>query len=132
MYGTVFLLPEEESFGLCSPQQDIALTTENPEKCTILDYLIRMYSWSKMSYWRLYTDEIHHSDQEKFIETNMKNLQVGQSVGLLVTPDGNLHLFLDGKHREVVWSGLPTDEPLWGVADVRGNCTKIKADILCG
>jgi len=62
----------------------------------------------------------------------MWGLHVEQSVGLLLTRDGDLHLFVDGKHREMVWSGLPTDKPLWGAADVFGVCAKIKADILRG
>jgi len=49
-----------------------------------------------------------------------------------VSRDGDLHLFVDGKHREMVWIGLPTDQPLWGVAEVYGYCAKIKSDILCG
>jgi len=70
--------------------------------------------------------------QKKTVSINLWDLDVGQSAGLLVTGYGNLHLFVDGNHREMVWSGLPTDQPLWGAADVRANCTKIKVDILCG
>ena len=73
-----------------------------------------------------------HNGQEKTVSINLVDLHVGQSVGLLVTGDGDLHLFVDGKHREMVWSGLPTDQPLWGAADVCANCVKIKADILRG
>jgi len=63
---------------------------------------------------------------------NREKEELGDLEGLLVTRDGDLHLFVDGKHRKMVWSGLPTDQPLWGVADVYGQCAKIKADILCG
>ena len=28
------------------------------------------------------------------------------------------------------WSGLPVDKPLWGIVDVYGKCSKIKAHIL--
>ena len=62
----------------------------------------------------------------------MWDLRAGQSVGLLLTKDGDVHLFVDGKRREIVWSGLPTDQPLWGVVDIWANCVQIKADILCG
>ena len=114
---------------LCSTQQAIALTTENPENCAILS---RMYSQSERRYWLLRSSKIYHIDQNKAISINTWDLHVGQSVGLLVTRDGDLHLFVDGKHREMVWSGLPTDQPLWGAAEVYGQCAKIKADILCG
>ena len=117
---------------LCSTQQFIALTTENPENCAITDILLNMYHQSKRKYWLLGSSQIHHNVQDKAISIDIWDLRVGQSVGLLVTRGGDLHLFVDGKHREMVWSGLPTDQPLWGVADVIGKCTKIKADILCG
>ena len=91
-----------------------------------------MYSQSQKRYWCLDENKTCHNGQEKTVSINLEDLHVGQSVGLLVTKDGDLHLFVDGKHREMVWSGLPTDQPLWGVADVYGKCDKIKADILCG
>jgi len=91
-----------------------------------------MYSQLQKRYWRLIGIEICHNGQEKTVSINLVELHVRQSVGLLVTRGGDLHLFVDGKHREMVWSGLPTDQPLWGAADVCGQCTKIKADILCG
>ena len=91
-----------------------------------------MYDQSKKRYWRLSANKKRHNGREKAISIDMNNLRVGQSVGLLVTRDGDLHLFVDGKHREMVWSGLPTDQPLWGLADVNGKCAKIKADMLCG
>ena len=91
-----------------------------------------MYSYSPKRYWILYANQINHSNDSKVFEGIMLDLRVGQSVGLLVSRGGDLHVFVDGQHREVVWSGLPTDQPLWGAADVTGKCTKIKADILCG
>ena len=91
-----------------------------------------MQSQSKKRYWYLVRNEIHHNGQNKIVSIDLDDLHVGQSVGLLVTGDGDLYLFVDGKHREMVWSGLPIDQPLWGVVDVYGVCAKIKADILCG
>jgi len=95
-----------------------------------LETLDEMYYQSQKCYWLLHFDQINHNGQKKNV--SIWDLQVRQSVGLLVSRDGDLHLFVDGKHREMVWSGLPTDQPLWGVAEVYGKCTKIKADILCG
>ena len=120
------------SFYLCSTQQHVALTTENPEKRTIFSTLYNMYSQSKKKYWLQQARTVCHSNQENIVSINLEDLHVGQSVGLLVSQDGELHLFVDGKHREMVWSGLPTDQPLWGAADLFGRCAKIKADILYG
>ena len=91
-----------------------------------------MHSQSQKRYWQLVGNEMKHNSQRKTVSINLDDLHVGQSVGLVVTGDGNLHLFVDGKHWEMVWSGLPTDQPLWGVADLNGKFAKIKADILCG
>ena len=91
-----------------------------------------MYSQSVKRYWSLWGNKIYHNGQNKVISIDIENLRVGQSVGLLATRDGDLHVFVDGKHRETVWSGLPTDQPLWGAADVWAQCAKIKVDILCG
>ena len=56
----------------------------------------------------------------------------GQSVGLLVTPNGQLHLFHNDKHYREIATGLPVDTALWGVADMFGKCTKIKSEIMSG
>lgn len=61
---------------------------------------------------------------------SLSGLTPGQTVGLLVTAGGELHLFLDGRHRKKIASGLPVHTPLWGAADVYGTCTKIKSEIL--
>ena len=56
----------------------------------------------------------------------------GQTVGLLVTTNGQLHLFLHGQHRKEIATGLPVDTPLLGAASVYNKCTKIKSEILSG
>ena len=89
-----------------------------------------MYRQSRKRYWYLFRNRVRHNGQDKTVSINMWGLHVEQSVGLLLTRDGDLHLFVDGKHREMVWSGLPTDQPLWGVADVYGKCAKINADTM--
>ena len=63
---------------------------------------------------------------------DLDELTPGQSVGLLVTPNGQLHPFLNGEHCCEIATGLPVDTPLWRVADVFGKCTKIKSEIMSG
>ena len=62
----------------------------------------------------------------------LDDLTTNQSVGLLVTTNGQLHLYLDGRHAQEVATGLPVTTPLWGAVDVRYKCTKIKSEILSG
>ena len=63
---------------------------------------------------------------------SLDDLTTNQSVGLLVTTNGQLHLYLDGQHVQEVASGLPAFKPLWGAVSVYGKCTEIKSEILSG
>ena len=62
----------------------------------------------------------------------LPDLTPGQLVGVMVTANGQLHLFCDGEHFREIATGLPTDTPLWGVADVYGRCPRIKSEIMSG
>ena len=63
---------------------------------------------------------------------SLSDLSTNQTVGLLISTSGDLHLYLDGHHSQCIATGLPANTPLYGVVDVYGNCTKIKSDILSG
>ena len=62
----------------------------------------------------------------------LEYLTPGQSVGLLFTHNGQLHIFINGKHCYEMATELPGDIPLWGIADVFGKCTKIKSEFISG
>ena len=79
------------------------------------------------------TSLFHNGSYSEFPHLpSLDNLTTNQSVGLLVTTNGQLHLYLDGRHVQEVATGLPVTTPLWGAVDVFGNCTKIKSEILSG
>ena len=84
--------------------------------------------------WNYYNRTLSHNKQEsEFPDLPfLSNLTSGQSVGLLVTTNGQLHLFLNGRHRKEIATGLPVGTPLWGAASVYGRCTEIKSEILSG
>ena len=83
------------------------------------------------NYWGRYL--FHNKQRRVFPDLpTLENLTSGQTVGLLVTTNGQLHLFLDGRHCKEIATGLPVGTPLWGAASVLGNCTKIKSEILSG
>ena len=63
---------------------------------------------------------------------NLNHLKCHQTVGLLLTSDGQLHVYHDGRHTKKVATNLPVNHHLWGAVDVRGNCTKIKSELLSG
>ena len=84
--------------------------------------------------WNYWDRTLCHNEQREFPDLpSLNDLTRGQTVGLLVTTNGQLHLFLDGvRHRKEIATGLPVDTPLWGAASVNGKCTKIKSEILSG
>ena len=84
--------------------------------------------------WNYYNRDLFHNKQRREFPDlpSLSDLTRGQTVGLLVTTNGQLHLFLDGRHRKEIATGLPVDTPLWGAASVFGRCTKIKSEILSG
>ena len=62
---------------------------------------------------------------------DIDNLNTNQTIGLLISSDTKLHVYLDGRHITTV-SGLPVDSHLWGAVSVYGDCTKIKSELLSG
>ena len=62
----------------------------------------------------------------------LHSFKLGNKIGLLLLPNGELHLFLDGKNSAKVASGLPVHKSLFGAVDVCWRCTKIKSEILSG
>ena len=63
---------------------------------------------------------------------DLDELTPGQSVGVAVTPKGELCIFFNGIHVGPIANDIPVDTPIWGVADIFGRCTKIKSEILSG
>ena len=62
----------------------------------------------------------------------ISDLNTGQSVGLQLTLDGQLHIYINGRYRECGASGLPVHKPLWGALNVFARCIKIKSELLDG
>ena len=63
---------------------------------------------------------------------DLDHLKCHQTVGLLLTSDGQLHVYNDGRHTKKVATNLPVNHHLWGAVDVYGDCTKIKSELLSG
>ena len=60
------------------------------------------------------------------------DLRTQQRVGIQITENGELNLFIDGNYKKTVATGLPVHQAIFGVVDVRDKCTKIKSEILSG
>ena len=63
---------------------------------------------------------------------NLNDLKPHQSVGLLMTTAGDLHVYHNGRHTKKVATNLPVNRHLWGVVDIYGDCIKIKSELLSG
>ena len=79
-------------------------------------------------------DDVWYKGEELCkLDFNTWQLKVGQSLGILLTRERDLHWFVDNKWRGMVHvDDYPLDRPLWGVADVFGRCTQVKAEICNG
>ena len=66
------------------------------------------------------------------MDFNLESLRVGQTVGCSVNKEGELHYFIDDTDKGVGWTGLPTDKPMWGFADIYGLARKIKSEFVFG
>ena len=75
----------------------------------------------------------HNRKETKFPDLpSLDDLRTQQRVGIQITENGELNIFIDGNYKKTVATGLPVHQAIFGVVDVRGNCTKIKSDILSG
>ena len=81
------------------------------------------------SYHSLY----HNRKETTFPDLpSLNGLRTQQRVGIQITENGDLNLFIDGNYMKTVATGLPVHQAIFGVVDVRSKCTKIKSDILSG
>ena len=73
-----------------------------------------------------------HNWERKGVNFNLRDLKVGQSVGCCVTRNGQLRYFIDGVDQKIMWTGLPTNRPLWGIADIYDLEIKLKSEFFFG
>ena len=83
---------------------------------------------------RLDDQTVYHNDKTLCkLGFRTEDMTAGQSLGMLLTRQGDLHWFLDDKWRGVAHvDGYPLDKPMWGVADMFGRCDQVTAEILTG
>ena len=83
--------------------------------------------------WNYKWSSLFHNGKK--ISTDLPDLHYfkrHQTVGLLLTSDGQLHIYHDGRHTKKVATNVLVNHHLWGAVDVYGNCTKIKSELLSG
>ena len=113
-----------------SLSQGIGFTTISPSEYNIIpSSAVSRPLETSPCHWLLWGSTLRHKKKRKQFQ-DLTLLQEGQTAGCLVTQTGELHFFVDGRHVGRGWAGLPMDKPLWGVVDVYGKCSKIKAQVL--
>ena len=55
-------------------------------------------------------------------------MYVGDTVGVFVTTEGDLHFTINEVDQGVAWRHLPTDRPLYIVINLFGNTKQISVD----
>jgi hypothetical protein len=113
----------------------IGLTTALPEKLPPTLPLIKTKKDFNYEI-RYMAAESEAGDMRSRAGTSARNLPllwdaaISKSLCLYLTPNGELHIYFDGKHIKKIESGLPVDVPLWGAVDVSGRCVQIKSQLL--
>ena len=110
--------------------QSVGVTTTLPDRVPydLLQIGAGPHEWN-------YTGQslYHNGSYTKFPHLpSLRELSTHQTVGLLISTNGQLHVYIDGRHSECIASGLPVNKPLFGAVDVYANCTKIKSEFLSG
>ena len=75
----------------------------------------------------------HNRKQTTFPDIpSLYDVRTQQRVGIQITENGELNIFIDGNSMKTVATGLPVHQAIFGVVNVGGNCIKIKSEILSG
>ena len=109
--------------------QGVGVTTTLPDE--VPSFLAG--SESQSHEWNYFFTSLWHNGME--VHHNLPSLTTlnkNQKVGILLSASGNLHVYVDGKHVEMVATKLPVNQPLWGAVDMRGTCIAISSEMLCG
>ena len=84
--------------------------------------------------WYYIEQSLYHNRRQTTFRDlpSLDELRTQQRVGIQITENGELNIFIDGNYKKTVATGLPVHQAIFGVVDVCYNCTKIKSDILSG
>ena len=75
----------------------------------------------------------HNREGTRFRDLpSLYGLRTQQRVGIQITENGELNIFIDGNYKKTVATGLPVHQAIFGVVDVHSKCSKIKSEILSG
>ena len=100
------------------------MTTQCPDDISIPRNAL---AWRDHSdYWILWGTAVNHNGERRGLKVYLSSLREGQTVGCMVSREGELHVYIDGVDKGIVWTGLPTHKPFWGVTDFLERTKKIQ------
>ena len=111
----------------------LPLTSAGPHECPSPDFL--PLGDAGPHEWYYYGQLLLHDGSSTNFPhlPSLHELSTQQTVGLLISTNGQLHVYIDGRrHSECIASGLPVNKPLFGAVEVCAKCTKIKSEFLSG
>ena len=110
--------------------QHIGVTTTIPD--VVPDFLSSIYAGSHE--WNYWIQSLYHNREGTHFPhlPSLDDLKTQEQVSLMVSTDGELHLYINKKHVQMVTTGLPVNQAIWGAVDVYARCTKIKSEMLSG
>ena len=114
--------------------QKVGLTGENPETSGLPQSHYTPDNENDEHLFLINSDSVWYKCKELCkLDFSTSDLNVGQSLGILLTREREFHWFVDNKWRGMVHvDDYPLDRPMWGVADVYARCKQVKADICSG
>ena len=121
------IISENMQFILSS--QAMGFTTVDPAFARVESSIYS--NQSNSGYWILDGSVVTHNGQNKSISSDIHSLKSGESAAITVDSKGDLHYFYKGKHKSVIWEGLPL-KPLWGFVDVFGKARSVRVELLQG
>ena len=109
--------------------QGIGVTTLDPSSASAVIPQSLSYCMKKQ-FWVVRQMESYHGQEIKESRYFSKDLKDINTIGVVVTEKGDLHLLINSNDVGVIWKDLPTDKPLWGIVDVYGQLKKVRAEFL--
>ncbi|KAG8230466.1 hypothetical protein J437_LFUL009955 [Ladona fulva] len=99
----------------------IGVTTHSPDTIQILPHMNRM----KNGTWMMYNTSVYKDDsalKSNFMK-HLKEIKVGETIGVKRTSSGDLHLFINGVDQGVAASNVPS--PVYGVFELYFDVFKV-------
>ncbi|XP_064384536.1 probable serine/threonine-protein kinase DDB_G0271682 isoform X2 [Halichondria panicea] len=129
--GQMLKVTVTEKKGCWIGGMQIGFTGENPEKSTLTQ--LKFLLWRKEHKHLLYTQisQVYYKNKKLWdLDFTTEDFVVGDSLGMLLTLEKEVHWFVNGKWRgSARMEDYPLDTPMWGVVDLWGRCKQVKAEI---